>query len=157
MEPLDEARGDDADHALVPALVREHVPAPPLLRLRPLLDAGHRLARDSLLDGLAVAVQPLELAGEPLRLGAILGQQQVEGDARMAEPSRRVDARREPEADAACVHRGRIDAGGGHQRLQPAFCVRASASSPAEASARFSSTSGTTSAIVASATRSRWA
>ena len=38
----------------------------------------------------------------------------------------------------------------------PSFCVRASVRSPAIASDRFSPTSGTTSAIVASATRSRW-
>src|SRR5436189_163548 len=35
---LDEPRGDDADHALVPLLAREHVAALPLLRLRPSLD-----------------------------------------------------------------------------------------------------------------------
>ena len=39
--------------------------------------------------------------------------------------------------------------------LSPTFCVHAKARRPASASARFSSTSGTTSEIVASATRSR--
>ena len=72
----------------------------------------------------------------------------------MPEPAGGVDARREPEADGALVDDRRIDVRDAHQRAQPGFCVRASARSPARAKARFSSTSGTTSAIVASPIRS---
>ncbi|MDP9285961.1 MAG: DHH family phosphoesterase, partial [Actinomycetota bacterium] len=41
---LDEARCDDADHALVPALPRDDVPAPAPARLRPRLDLVDRIA-----------------------------------------------------------------------------------------------------------------
>src|SRR3989441_3093346 len=60
VEALDESRGDDSDHALVPALVGEHVcpPAPP--SLRPRLHLLERTAQDALLDRLPVAVQTVE-------------------------------------------------------------------------------------------------
>jgi hypothetical protein len=61
VEALDEPRGDDADHALVPALVGEHVAALAALRLGPLVDLGERLAQDAVLDALALAVQLFEL------------------------------------------------------------------------------------------------
>ena len=64
-------------------------------------------------------------------------------------------ARRKP--TGAGVDGCRIDVCAPHERLKPRTrASRASARSPAVASARFSSTSGTTSAIVASATRSRF-
>ena len=57
MEALDEPRGDDADHALVPAFVPEDVaPARATLR-RPRLDPRDGLAQDPLLHGLALAYQ----------------------------------------------------------------------------------------------------
>ena len=74
--PLDEPRGDDADHALVPALAGDDVAAAAAARLRPRLDLVDRLAQDALLDRLPLAVQRLELLGEPLRLAIVLGEQQ---------------------------------------------------------------------------------
>src|SRR5205085_2371795 len=66
--PLDEARGDDPDDALVPVLAGDDVAAAATQRLGPRLDLLDRLAPDPVLDELAVAVQALELRGEPLRL-----------------------------------------------------------------------------------------
>ena len=153
---LDEPRGDDADHALVPALAGDDVAAPAAARLGPRLDLVDRLARDPLLDGLPLAVQRLELLGERLRLVGVLGQQQRERSLGPAEPAGRVDARREPEADRRLVDRRGIDAARrASARAGPTFCVCASRRRPSSASARFSSTSGTTSATVASATTSR--
>ena len=67
VEALDEARGDDPDHALVPVLARDDVAAPAALRLGPRLDLGDRLAQDPVLDRLALAVQLLELARRAAR------------------------------------------------------------------------------------------
>ena len=89
------------------------------LLLGPLLDLRRRLAEDPRLDRLPLAVQLLELVREPPRLVGVVGQQQLERGARMAEPSGGVDARPEPEAARAGVDRRRIDAGRAHQRLQP--------------------------------------
>ena len=118
-EALDEPRGDDSDHAPMPVLAREHVAAAALRRLGPLANLRDRLAKDALLDGLAVAVQGLELAGEALRFGRVVGQEHLERGARMAEPSGGVDPRREPEAELAGLDRRRIDARGLHERAQP--------------------------------------
>ncbi len=119
MEALDEPRGDDADHALVPALVGQDVAAPSLLRLRPLLDLGQRLAQDPVLDALPLPVQLLELMGQLSGLVGVLGEEELESRTRPAETPRRVDARRQPEPDRALVDAGWIDAGGLHQRPEP--------------------------------------
>ena len=93
---------------------------------------GDRVAHDAVLDGLAVAVQRLELAREPLRLRRVVGEQQLERRVGMAEPAGGVDARREAEAERACLDRGGVDARGAHERAQArARCVRASARRPA--------------------------
>ena len=116
---LDEARGDDADHALVPALARDHVAAAAAAALRPRLHFGDCLAQDPLLDRLALPVQPFELLGEALRLALVLGQEQRERRLRTTQTSRGVDPRREPEADRRFVDRGRVDARDAHQGAQP--------------------------------------
>ena len=155
MEALDEPGRDDPDHAFVPVLVGEDVAAAALFRLRPLVDLLERLADDPVLDSLPLAVQLLELVRELAGLVLVLGQQQLERRARAAEPARRVDPRREPEADGALVDSGRVDTRNLHQRPEPRLLRARERRRPASASARFSSTSGTTSAIVARATRSR--
>ena len=66
---LDEPRGDDADHALVPVRAGDDVAAVRAALLGPGLDLVDRGAEDPLLDGLPLAVQLLELLGEPRRLG----------------------------------------------------------------------------------------
>ena len=64
MEPLDEPRRDDPDHALMPVLAPDDVAAAAPLRVRPGLDLAHGVAEDPLLDSLALAVQRIELARE---------------------------------------------------------------------------------------------
>src|SRR5581483_10375729 len=110
--------GDDPDHALVPALVGDDVPAVAPPRLGPGLDRGGRLAEDPLLDRLALAVQLLELVGDAARLVLVLGEQELERSGRSAEAAGGVDARREPEADGALVDGRWIDASRAHQRAQ---------------------------------------
>ena len=109
MEALDEPRRDDADHALVPFRVGEDVAVTALLRLGPLVDLRDRRAEDPVLHGLPLAVHLLEPLREPPRFVRIVGEQQLERLARMPEPSRGVDPRREPEADGALVDDRGID------------------------------------------------
>ena len=116
---LDEARGDDADHALVPVRAGDGVGAParvaPAARPRP----GRRPRAGS-------ALRPPGARGSAPRASRraaaprlVLGEQELERLARVAEASGGVEARREPEADGACVDGGRIDAGASHERAQP--------------------------------------
>ena len=117
--PLDEPRGDDADHALVPVLAGDDVAAAAAAGIGPRLDLGGRRAEDPVLDGLALAVQVLELLGELLGLARVVGEEQRERRLGPAEPAGGVDPRSEPEADRALVAGRRIDAGDAHQRAQP--------------------------------------
>src|SRR5207245_5124031 len=116
------------DHALVPVLACDDVRAAALVRLGPRFELRGGLAEDASLDGLALAVQLLELVRETARLVGVVGQEQVECSARMAEASGGVDARAETEAARARVDGCGIDACGAHQRLQARFlraCERA--------------------------------
>ena len=71
--------------------------------------------------------------GEPPRLVAILGEQQVESGARTTETPRRVDPRSEPEPDRALVDPRRIDPRRLHQRPEARLlCTR----EPAQAGER---------------------
>ena len=88
VEPLDEPRGDDPDHTLVPALVPEDVAAPRALDGRQRVDARRRLAEDPLLDALPLAVQILELRRERVGLRAIFRQEEVEREVGSTEPAR---------------------------------------------------------------------
>ena len=120
VEPLDEARRDDADHALVPVVAPDDVATAAAPGLGPRLDLRDRRAEDPVLDRLTVAVQRLELAGERLRLLVALREQELERRVGAAETAGGVDARCEPEADR---RRRRSPAGstrgGAHQRPQP--------------------------------------
>ena len=78
VKAFDEPRGDDPDHALVPALVGQDVPTAALLRLRPLFDLRERLAQHAVLYPLPLAVQLLQLMREPAGLVLVVGEQQVE-------------------------------------------------------------------------------
>ena len=86
--------------------------------LRHRLDGGDRGAEDRLLDRLAIAVELLERVGETACFVPILREDELERGVGSTEPSRRIDPRREPEPDRACVDGGRIDPGAPHQRLQ---------------------------------------
>ena len=115
---LDEPRGDDPDHALVPVGAGDGVGMPGALLGRPGLDLGHGLAEDPALDGLALPVQLLERGGEPARLRLVLGEEQLERLPRVPEASGSVQAGREPEADGPGVDRRRIDSRALHERAQ---------------------------------------
>ena len=91
----------------MPALAGDDVPASATAALGPRLDLGDRLAQDPLLDRLALAVQALELLGEPLRFGVVLGEEQCERRLGPAETTGGVDPRREPERDGPLVDSGR--------------------------------------------------
>ena len=104
---LDQPRGDDADHALVPVGRRQHVgaPLPPGLVAR--LDLLRRPAPGSPPPppgggGSAISSLRGQLAGALI----VVGQQQLERDAGVPQPSGRVDARAEPEAEVARRRRG---------------------------------------------------
>src|SRR5947209_6071430 len=118
MEPLDKARRDDADDALVPALPRDDVGASRPQLVGPLLDLLRGLAEDSALDRLPLAVQLLELVCETTRFVRVVRQQQLERRAGMTQSSGSVDARAEAEAACAGIDRRRVDSRSSHQRLQ---------------------------------------
>ncbi len=115
---VDEARGDDADHALVPALARGHEHAVAALERAAALDLGGGGAQDRVLDPLALAVALLDLLGQRLGLVARGREQQVERERGVAEAAGGVDARREAEAEIGRAHARRIDARARHQRAQ---------------------------------------
>ena len=75
---VDEPRGDDADHALVPALPGGDEHAVAALERPAALDLGGGRAQDRVLDALALAVALLDLLGQRLRLGARGREQEVE-------------------------------------------------------------------------------
>ena len=155
-EALDETGGDDPDHALVPVLVPEDVAAAATLRL------GHRL--DTLRDASrgsgprppgarGSAPRARRRAGAPRSASSV----RTSSSATSGRPRRPAalirGASRKPMAPASTAAgstRALL-----HQRLQARTSREASVWRPAAASARFSSRSGTTSAIVARATRSR--
>ena len=149
---LDQARGDDPDHARVPALAGEHVgraarrARPSGLRPR----GGCRARRDGARGWRRRA------RGRPARRATgSLGEQQLERRVGAVQAPGGVQPRREREADRALADPRRLHpARPPSARAARASTVRASARRPRRTSVRFSPSSGTTSAIVASATRS---
>ena len=119
VEPLDEPRRHDADHAFVPVLAPDDVAARSGAAPRPRLDRASRLAQDAVLDRLPLAIQLREPLGQRGRLGGVLGEDQLERDIGTPQPPGRIDPWREPEPDLARVDGGGIDSGRPHQRLQP--------------------------------------
>ena len=115
---LDEARGDDADHALVPALSRGHENVVAALECPAARDLRRCGAQDRVLDPLALAVAGLELLGQRLGFGARRREQEVERESRVTKPARRVDARCQAEAEVGRTHASRVDTGARHQRAE---------------------------------------
>jgi hypothetical protein len=91
MEPLGEARRDDPDHALVPVLVPQDVPAPSPLRLGERVHGRDGVAQDPILDRLALAIQLLEDVGASPRLVEIGRQHELERHVGTTQPTGRVD------------------------------------------------------------------
>ena len=159
MEPLDEPRGDDADDALVPVLAPEDVAAAPAARLGGSASTSATASRRmrsstawrSRFSSSSSAASSFASSASSVRISssAMSGRH---------EPAGGVDARREAEADRRDgVDRRRVDMRAPHERLQPGppRATRAPGGRPSrERGSR--RRSGTTSATVASATRSSW-
>ena len=118
VELLTQARGGDADHALMPRVAREHERRARRIAARD----GRGFLPDLLLKLLPLAVELAEPGGVAVGVGAVIGQQQQRGDGRFSEAAGRVDARREREADGrgrdrpslrAALVQQRADAGAG--------------------------------------------
>ena len=80
---------------------------------------GDRLAEDPVLDGLPLAVQLLQPAGEVGGVGVVVGEEELQRSLGMREPPRCVDPGRQAEPDGAGVDGGRVDPGRAHERTQP--------------------------------------
>ena len=119
-EALGEARGDDPDHARMPALAGEHQPG----RVGDARRAARRARasprrEDLALDLAALAVGALELDRDLLRALGILGEHQLDPGVRPVEAPGRVDPRPEPEAEVALVEPLGDDGGRGEQGPHP--------------------------------------
>ena len=111
---LGDPRGDDADHAGVPALGRQHV------RRRRARggDLRLRLEEDPRLHVAALGVHGVQLGGDGGRARDVGGEEELEAGIGAMEAPGGVDAGREAEADGAGVHPARIDARHLHQGLE---------------------------------------
>ena len=151
---LGDAGGDDPDHARVPALGGEHVRG----RAGRALLGQQRLGleADAGLDVAALGVDRVELQRDlagPLGVG---GEQELEAGVGAVEAPGGVEPWREAEADRALVDAAGVHPRDVHQRLQPGLAGAGErGGGPARTRRRFSPVSETTSATVASATRSR--
>ena len=154
---LDHARGDDADHAGMPALAREHE-AGIALQVGGLLDLLQRLVEHALVERLPLDVEPLEPLRQRGGLRRVVAEQEPEPVGGVADPSRRVEPGPEDEAEMAGADLLAGEAARPRPaRGRPASGCRDRSLSPCLTRIRFSPRSGTTSATVASATRSsRW-
>ncbi len=148
---LDQARGDDPDHARVPALAGEHVRLP-LAELAPsgLRPGGGSRARPARRSRLA---ESSSCATWRARAGSSVSSSSSAGVGAVQAPGR-VQPRRQCERHRPLSGPPRRDAGDLHQARSPGRVVDSRRRRPRTASVRFSPSSGTTSAIVASATRS---
>ena len=152
MVALGDPRGDDADHARVPALGREHE----RVALGVLGDQRLGLEADPGLDVAALGVDQVQLGGDRLRAVAVLGEQQLQPGVGAVQAPGGVQARPEPEADRRLVQPRRVHARDVHQGAQADLARRGQRfAGPGAPGGGSRPGSGTTSATVASATRSR--
>ena len=153
---LHHPRGDDADHAGMPAIAREHE-AGIALRVGGPLDLLQRLVEDALVQRLPLDVEPLQPPRQRGGLRRVVAEQQPEPVGGVSDPAGGVEPGTENEAEVAGAdllagEPGRLD-----QRAHAGQRLSASSLRPCFTRIRFSPWSGTTSATVASATRSsRW-
>src|SRR5262249_22917721 len=105
---LDETRGDDTDHARVPALLGEDYPVR-LVEVG-LVEQLARLDQCRAVDLLPPAIQLIELARNAMRVGFVIGCQELDAAHAFVEPSDCVQSRRENKADAARGDRLAVEA-----------------------------------------------
>ncbi len=123
-----DAPRDDADHARVPALPRQHDArlVPPAGRV----DLGERVGEHLVLDGAALERELLDRGGDGHGGGRALLEEQRQREIGIAEPTGRVEARRDAEGDVLGADPGReIDARVVGQRAQ-AWAVEAPRAAP---------------------------
>ena len=125
MVALGDPRGDDADHARMPAVGGEHVgggSAPPAPRASATCaSASNRIRVSTSRRSALTASSSAATARARCDVG---GQQQLQPRVGAVQPPGGVDPRREPEADRAGVDAARVHARDLHQRLQPGLARR---------------------------------
>ena len=107
---VDDARGHDALHALVPALAAHH---DAVAHLALLGDLDHSLVTELCLDLAAVGVDLFELAGKDGCLVRVFDHEQVKGHVGRAHAARGVKARDDVEGQVIGCDLGNVDACGG--------------------------------------------
>ena len=150
--PLDEPRGDDPNHPKMLALAGDD-DRRSIAESSESCEAPPGSGRDLALGLPSLVIGDVELARSP-RPAPLVGQHQLDAGIGAIEAPRGVEAWPEQEGNVAFVDQLRLDAGGLHQR-RDAGPRRAPDRLEPAASERCSPTSGTRSATVASATRSR--
>ena len=116
-EPLLEPRGDQADHARMPAFGGGDDHRALLLEAERRHRLGLGLRQRRHLDRLALAIEPVELGGEPRAFDRILLQQQIDAERGAADAAAGIDARPEQEAEMPGLRRA-AQARDVHQRGQ---------------------------------------
>ena len=116
MMTFDDPRGDDPDHARVPVRTGQHVGAPARPLGLELAHLGLGLPLDALLDGTALGVDLVELRRDRLGAHRVLAEHQLHPGIGAGQPARRVDPRRQAEAERARVQRARVGPGDRDQR-----------------------------------------
>ena len=126
MEPLDDARGDDADHSRMPALFGEY----DAIGRRQIHLENERtcLLERRAIDLLAPSVELLELARDRIGVGVVFAQQELDTFECVGESPDGIETRRENEADPPRVERlpletdranERVTAGDVWKKLEP--------------------------------------
>ncbi len=141
------------DHAGMPVVAGEHE-ARGIVRVAGSRDGVQDLLENALVDRLPSPLQYLEFSGERFRLSHVVGQQQAEAIRAVADPTDGVEARRKDEPDLSRAQLFPASPARSSNARRPGQRVSASTRSPCLTSTRFSPSSGTTSATVASATKS---
>ncbi len=117
-EPFHEATGDEADHALMPTLRRDHQHGEVGILIDQPIGLGNGLLEHLSFDGLPLAVQLVEQRRDLGRLDLVIRRQQARAERGVADATARIDARAQDEAQVIrsrrLVQAGRVD-----QRAQP--------------------------------------
>ena len=121
---LGDPRGDDPDHAGMPAVGGQHERGGVGAGGARLGDLPLGLEQDPRLHVAALDVDRVELGGHGAGAVEVRREQQLEPRVGAVQPPGGVDPRRQPEPDRPGVHPARVDARHLHQRLQPGLAGR---------------------------------